>query len=255
MLQLLLNLERLENHSRLDRSEAREGRIWRRKVKRRLVSSPLKSENVTSHSERQQQLKMPETTTSTTSLRTTAFTTSSTTITTAKPHQIESTSLSPEEWLEQFYNGKSLLRSKQTRKQMSKDKGKFDNFPRVPDNIVTQEKINDKINLFLKPLIVFSKDEIYEEETTSTLQNLQIQRTTVSPSPIPQSESVLSSGQPISRKKIKFGAKLSSIDVGKQQDLVTNAKSDTNKNIRNRLNILVDKLKGMVTLKIIQLNR
>ena len=224
-LQLFLTLERLENHSRLDRSEAREGRIWRRKVKRRLVSSPLQRENVTSDSEQHLTTTEASTTTSTTSI----------------PRQIESTSLSPEDWLEQFYNGKNLLRSKQIRKKMNKDKGKFDNFPRVQDNIVTQETKNDKINLFLKPLLVFSKDDIFEDVTTADLKI-----TTVSPAPLfPSKSSVLTSGHPNSRRKIKFGTRL-------QPDLIANATNSVklNKDIQNRLNIMVDKLKGMVKLKI-----
>ena len=224
-LQLFLTLERLENHSRLDRSEDREGRIWRRKVKRRLVSSPLQRENVTSDSEQHLTTTEASTTTSTTSI----------------PRQIESTSLSPEDWLEQFYNGKNLLRSKQIRKKMNKDKGKFDNFPRVQDNIVTQETKNDKINLFLKPLLVFSKDDIFEDVTTADLKI-----TTVSPSTLfPTKSSVLTSSHPNSRRKIKFGTRL-------QPDLTANATSSVklNKDIQNRLNIMVDKLKGMVKLKI-----
>lgn len=122
---------------------------------------------------------------------------------------------------------------------MNKDKGKFDNFPRVQDNIVTQESKNDKINLFLKPLIVFSKNEIFEDETTADLKI-----TTVSTSPkFPSKSSVLTSDH--SRQKIKFGTKL-------QPDLVANATSSMklDKDVRNRLNIMVDKLKGMVRLKI-----
>ena len=117
---------------------------------------------------------------------------------------------------------------------MNKDKGKFDNFPRVQDNIVTQETKNDKINLFLKPLLVFSKDDIFEDVTTADLKI-----TTVSPPPKFPSKSS------ISRQKIKFGTKL-------QPDLVANATSSVklNKDIRNRLNIMVGKLKGMVKLKI-----
>ena len=42
--------------------------------------------------------------------------------------------LSPEEWLENFYNGKNLLRSKQKSKQIKKPKKneKFKNFPMIP---------------------------------------------------------------------------------------------------------------------------
>ena len=187
---------------------------------------PLLRENVTSDSVQY--------------LTTQAVTTATkTTLTTSIPKMIESTSLSPEDWLEQFYNGKNLLRSKQIRKQMNKDKGKFDNFPRVQDNIVTQKKNNDKINLFLKPLIVFSKDDIFEEETITD-----IKLTTVSPLPkLTSKSSVLSLGQPISRKKIKFGTKL-------LPDLVENATSSVkvDKNISARLNAMVDKLKGIVNL-------
>ena len=182
------------------------------------MSSPLQREIVTSDSK--QHLTTTE---------------ASTTTTTSIPRQIESTSLSPEDWLEQFYNGKNLLRSKQIRKEMNKDKGKFDNFPRVQDNIVTQETKNDKINLFLKPLLVFSKDDIFEDVTTADLKI-----TTVSPTPkFPSKSSVITTGHPISRQKIKFGTKL-------QPDLVVKL----NKDIRNRSNIMVGKLKGMVKLKI-----
>ena len=188
------------------------------------MSLPLQRENVTSDSEQYLTTQAATPATKTTS-------------TTSIPKKIEPTSLSPEDWLEQFYNGKNLLRSKQIRKQMNKDKGKFDNFPRVQDNIVTQEKNNDKINLFLKPLIVFSKDDIFEPETTTDVKS-----TTVSSLPkLTSKSSVLSLGQPISRKKIKFGTKL-------QPDLVENTRSSVKveKNIRDRLNTMVDKLKGMV---------
>ena len=192
---------------------------------------PLLRENVTSDSVQY--------------LTTQAVTTATkTTLTTSIPKKIESTSLSPEDWLEQFYNGKNLLRSKQIRKQMNKDKGKFDNFPRVQDNIVTQAKNDHKTNLFLKPLIVFSKDDIFEEERTTDLRMITITTTTttatVSPSP------KFTSSQPISQKKIKFGTKLSSVDVNRQPDQFENATSSVklNKNIRNRLNIMVNKLKG-----------
>ena len=126
---------------------------------------------------------------------------------------------------------------------MNKDKGKFDNFPRVQDNIVTQAK-NDKINLFLKPLIVFSKDDIFEEERTT---DLRITTTATATSPkITSKSSVLSSSQPISQQKIKFGTKLSSVHVNRQPDQFENATSGVklNKNIRNRLNIMVNSLKG-----------
>ena len=193
---------------------------------------PLLRENVTSDSVQY--------------LTTQAVTTATkTTLTTSIPKMIESTSLSPEDWLEQFYNGKNLLRSKQIRKQMNKDKGKFDNFPRVQDNIVTQAKNDHKTNLFLKPLIVFSKDDIFEEERTTDLRMITITTTTttatVSPSP------KFTSSQPISQKKVKFGTKLSSVDVNRQPDQFENATSSVklNENIRNRLNIMVkNKLKG-----------
>ena len=184
------------------------------------MSSPLQRENVTSDSERQHHFSTQPTTTI--------------------PRKTETTSLSPEDWLEQFYNGKNLLRSKQIRKQMNKDKGKFDNFPRVQDNIVTQAK-NDKINLFLKPLIVFSKDDIFEEERTTDLRI-----TTTATPKFTSKSSDLSSSQPISQQKIKFGTKLSSVPVNRQPDQFENATSGVklNKNIRNRLNIMVNNLKG-----------
>ena len=194
------------------------------------MSSPLQRENVTSDSERQHHFStQPATTTSTTTI---------------PRRKTETTSLSPEDWLEQFYNGKNLLRSKQIKNQMNKDKGKFDNFPRVQDNIVTQAKNDHKTNLFLKPLIVFSKDDIFEEERTTDLRMITTTTTTtatVSPSP------KFTSSQPISQKKIKFGTKLSSVDVNRQPDQFENATSSVklNENIRNRLNIMVkNKLKG-----------
>ena len=186
------------------------------------MSSPLQRENVTSDSERQHHFSTQPTTTT--------------------PRKTETTSLSPEDWLEQFYNGKNLLRSKQIRKQMNKDKGKFDNFPRVQDNIVTQAK-NDKINLFLKPLIVFSKDDIFEEERTT---DLRITTTATATPKFTSKSSDLSSSQPISQQKIKFGTKLSSVPVNRQPDQFENTTSGVklNKNIRNRLNIMVNNLKG-----------
>ena len=199
------------------------------------MSSPLQRENVTSDSERQHHFStQPSPTTSTTT---------TTTIPRNLRRKTETTSLSPEDWLEQFYNGKNLLRSKQIKNQMNKDKGKFDNFPRVQDNIVTQAKNDHKTNLFLKPLIVFSKDDIFEEERTTDLRMITITTTTATVSPSPK----FTSSQPISQKKIKFGTKLSSVDVNRQPDQFENATSSVklNENIRNRLNIMVkNNLKG-----------
>lgn len=188
------------------------------------MSSPLQRENVTTDSKSQQ------------------VSTAQTTPTT-RPRKIESTSLSPEDWLEQFYNGKNLLRSKQREKIMKRDKGKFDNFPRVQGNIDIQEKNIDKINLFLKPLIVFSKDEILTEQTDT--EDLRI--TTGSPAKTTTKSVAFISTASNSRRKIKFGTKLSNIDF-RQPNLIANAKSivKINKNIPNKLDFVVDKLKGMV---------
>ena len=126
---------------------------------------------------------------------------------------------------------------------MKKDKGKFDNFPRVQHNIVTQAKNDHKINLFLKPLIVFSKGDIFEEEIST---DLRVTTTTTTATVPPSPKFTSKSSQPISQKKIKFGTKLSSVDINRQPDQFENATSSVklNTNIRNRLNIMVSKLKG-----------
>ena len=94
------------------------------KVKKRLVSQP---------------------TASTQQLVDTSSTTTTTTTTTINRNSDDSSDefLSPEDWLERFYNGKNLLKSKQKLKTKQKQQGKFENFPNL--RTVDKEDVTDTV--------------------------------------------------------------------------------------------------------------
>ena len=106
-----MELENLENHSKLNNSHL----DWhkRRKVKKRLTDSTSTTTTTSSSS-------LPVTVSSTTFLPISIASTES-----LATEKVEDVSLTPEQWLDRFYNGKKHLRAKHFSKK------KIQNGPRV----------------------------------------------------------------------------------------------------------------------------